>query len=161
MRLIDAGYRVWLDTNEMRANPEESMRAGINASSCVLALLNERYGRSRNCLFELTYAVRDARKPVIGCLADSAPHWFLNSALKELLNPQTSFFVDLRPAAAVDWEAAAGVSAADRELLTRSPNAMPKILQLVQDLVPGITLREALPASTAPPSSPSSVYSNF
>ena len=136
LRLIDAGYRVWLDTAEMGADPDASMREGIAKSGCVVALLSERYGASRNCLFELRCAV-EAAKPVVACLADplppSPPRWFPNGELQALLDPKHHLFPDLRDAAAVDWRA--DVSAAEREVLTKAPGALPKVLQLVRGVL--------------------------
>jgi hypothetical protein len=55
LRLIDAGFRVWLDTVEMGHDMEASMEGGIAKSGCVVALLSARYGTKEdpakdNCL---------------------------------------------------------------------------------------------------------------
>ena len=137
LRLLDAGLRVWLDTEEMGANPEESMKRGIGTSGCVVALLSERYGARPNCLRELTWA-REQGKPVVGCLADAVPEWFPTAGgpLAALLDPATQLFADLRAAAAVDWAPAGGeVPAAQRELLTKVPAALPRAIKLVQEVL--------------------------
>ena len=139
LRLLDAGLRVWLDTEEMGANPEESMKKGIAASGCVVALLSERYGTRPNCLKELAWA-REQGKPVVGCLADATPGWFPSAggALAALLDPATNFFPDLREVAGVEWAPASGeVPAAQRELLTKAPTALPKVLTLVREKLGG------------------------
>jgi serine/threonine protein kinase len=132
LRLLDSGLRVWLDTAEMGADPDASMRAGIAKSGCVVALVSERYGASRNCLFELRCAL-DAGKPVVACLADPTPGWFPSGELQTMLDPKRNFFPDLRAAAAVDWSAL-GLAAGEREQLTKAPNALPKVLQLVKEV---------------------------
>jgi serine/threonine protein kinase len=135
LRLTDAGLRVWLDTAEMGANPQESMRRGIEASGCVVALLSDRYGGRANCLRELEWA-RELGKPVVGCLAQ-AGGWFpaRGGALADALDPDTHLFADLRAAAGVAWGAEAGVPAAEREALTKGAEALPKVLRLVREHV--------------------------
>ena len=130
LRLLDAGYRVWLDTAEMGHDMDASMRGGIASSGCVVALLSERFGTRPNCLLELR-AARDAGKPVVACLADATPGWFPGAGeVRDILGTHY-LFPDLRAAAAVDWRA--DVSAAEREVLTRAPNALPKVLQRVRE----------------------------
>jgi hypothetical protein len=134
LRLIDAGYRVWLDTAEMGHDLVASMTGGIEKSGCVVALLSERYGTRPNCLLELR-AAKDAGKPVVACLADAAPGWFpaAGSEVAALVNTAQRLLPDLRAAAAVDWRA--GVGAAEREVLTKAPTALPKVLQLVREVL--------------------------
>jgi serine/threonine protein kinase len=133
LRLLDAGYRVWLDTVEMGHDMVASVKGGIANSGCVVALLTERYGASRNCLFELRCA-RDAGKPVVACLADAVPGWFpaAGSELAALVGVG-SRMPDLRAAAAVNWRA--DMTAAEREILTKAPGALPKVLQLVREVL--------------------------
>jgi hypothetical protein len=108
LRLIDAGYRVWLDTAEMGHDLVASMTGGIEKSGCVVALLSERYGTRPNCLLELR-AAKDAGKPVVACLADAAPGWFpaAGSEVAAMVNTAQRLLPDLRAAAAVDCSAAA------------------------------------------------------
>ncbi len=136
LRLLDAGLRVWLDKTEMGHDMVASMTGGIAKSGCVVALLTERYGTRPNCLLELR-AARDAGKPVVACLADAAPGWFpaAGSEMAELVGTAQHLMPDLRAAAAVDWRA--DVSAAEREALTKAPAALPKVLQLVREVLRG------------------------
>ena len=132
LRLLDAGYRVWLDTAEMGHDMVASMEGGIAKSGCVVALLTERYGTRPNCLLELRAAV-DAGKPVVACLADAAPGWFPGAGeVRDLLGAH-HLFPDLRAAAAVNWRA--DVNAGERETLTKAPGALPKVLQLVREVL--------------------------
>jgi serine/threonine protein kinase len=163
LRLIDAGLRVWLDTAEMGADPTKSMQKGIRNSKCVVALLNERYGTRPNCLRELTWA-KEMSKPVVGCLAEPQKDWFLGEALRALLPPDTHLFPDLRVAAGVDWGAGEGVTPAQRELLTKAPEALPKVLRLVGLAVEGggggesaVAAPEAAAAAAAAADAPAAV----
>ena len=133
LRLLDAGLRVWLDKAEMGANLVESMKKGVAASGCVVALLDARYAKSKNCKKELELA-REQKKAVVACLADSDGAWSLSRELADLVGTITYLFPDLRAAAAVDWVPANGeVPAAQREVLTKAPDALPKVLRLVRE----------------------------
>ena len=136
LRLTDAGLRVWLDSAEMGANPQESMSAGIEASSCVVALLSDRYSGSANCMRELAWA-RAKGKPVVGCLAQAGYFPARGSALAAALDPGTNMYADLRAAAGVAWDAGAGVAASEREKLTKAADALPKVLRLVREHMQG------------------------
>ena len=135
LRLLDAGLRVWLDTEEMGHDMVASMRGGIASSACVVALLSERYNARPNCLLELR-AAKDAGKPVVACLADAAEGWFpaADSEVSALVKTQERLMPDLRAAAAVDWREV-DVGAEKREMLTKEPNALPKVLRLVREVL--------------------------
>ena len=153
LRLLDAGLRVWLDTEEMGANPVESIQRGIAASGCVVALLSERYGARPNCLRELEFA-RALGKPIVGCLADAAKGWFptTSRALRELVPPTTHLYADLRAAAGVEWAPASGeVPAEQRELLTKAPSALPRVLRSVREALALAELEEEAGASAGRP----------
>ena len=133
-RLVDAGFRVWLDKAEMGHDMDVSMQNGIAKSGCVVALLSSRYGTKPdpakdNCLKELRWASATGR-PIIACLADPDAGWFpaADGEVARLVGTH-HLFPDLRAAAAVDWRA--DVSAGEREVLTKVPGALPKLLQFV------------------------------
>jgi hypothetical protein len=138
LRLLDAGYRVWLDTAEMGFDMDLSMQCGIAKSGCVVALLSARYGTKPdpakdNCLKELRWA-KGKGKPIVACLADPTPGWFpaAGGEVAALVGTH-HLFPDLRAAAAIDWRA--DVGAAEREVLTKAPSALPKVLQLVREVL--------------------------
>ena len=134
LRLLDAGYRVWLDTTDMGADPQASMLQGVERSRCVVALMSARYETRPACLFELQCA-KDKEKPVVACLADAAEGWFPaeGSELLRLVPKERHLFPDLRNAAAVSWRE--DMSAKEREKLTKAPEALPKVLQLVRQVL--------------------------
>jgi serine/threonine protein kinase len=140
LRLLDAGYRVWLDTAEMRHDMELSMESGIAKSGCVVALLSAHYGTKPdpakdNCLKELRWA-KSKGKPIVACLADvpgpDGRAFFPTGEVAALVNT-SRLMPDLRAAAAVDWRA--DVSAEEREVLTKAPDALPKVLKLVAEVL--------------------------
>jgi WD40 repeat protein len=115
-----------------------SMQSGIAKSGCVVALLSARYGTKPdpakdNCLKELRWAKGEG-KPIVACLADPTPGWFpaAGGEVAALVGTH-HLFPDLRAAAAIDWRA--DVSAAEREVLTKAPLALPKVLQLVREVL--------------------------
>jgi hypothetical protein len=69
--LVEAGYRVWYDENEMGWNLEESMRNGIAQSNVFLCCVNSKYQKRPNCMFELNEtANRFSDKKIISLLLD-------------------------------------------------------------------------------------------
>jgi len=138
LRLLDAGYRVWLDTAEMGFDMDLSMQCGIAKSGCVVALLSARYGTKPdpakdNCLKELRWAKGEG-KPIVACLADPTPGWFpaAGGEVAALVGTH-HLFPDLRAAAGVEWGREGGASGEERALLTKATEALPRVLRLVRE----------------------------
>ena len=69
--LVEAGYRVWYDENEMGWNLEESMRNGIAQSTVFLCCISSKYQKRPNCMFELKEtASRYPNKKIISLLLE-------------------------------------------------------------------------------------------
>ncbi|CAF1324547.1 unnamed protein product, partial [Didymodactylos carnosus] len=67
-RLIDEGYRVWLDKDNMFGSTIERMAEAIERSSFILMSMSSSYKKSPNCQAEAEYAYRRNRCiiPLIG-----------------------------------------------------------------------------------------------
>ena len=129
---------VWVDEDQMGLKTDASMREGVAQSTCVVALLSRKYASSSNCMFELRQA-HECGKTIIPVLVDSGEPPVDPLDLKKAWLPKVndgtdaereiariiagSFFVDLREAAA------AGVADWAAEL--KLPEAMPRLVDLV------------------------------
>ena len=51
-------FTIWMDDHETRAsgNLMKQLANGLNNSKCVLCFITEKYGQSKNCITEITYA---------------------------------------------------------------------------------------------------------
>ena len=83
--------RVWLDKHDMTRDMDRSMDAGVEASSCVVALVSSEYPARENCMRELRAAARYGKKVVVGIVhppvpqaADEKPWWPSRSAASAL-----------------------------------------------------------------------------
>ncbi|KAI9330913.1 kinase-like domain-containing protein [Zopfochytrium polystomum] len=63
-KLRRMNVRVWIDTNNMADNINESMIEGIRHSAAVVAFLSDSYVESHNCKLEIKFA-NDIRKPIV------------------------------------------------------------------------------------------------
>ena len=65
--LKTAGYKVWIDEEEMGIQIHESMEKTVRNSKIILPILSREYEESTNCLLEFNYAF-DLRKKIIPIL---------------------------------------------------------------------------------------------
>jgi len=66
-RLKEAGYKVWLDLDEMVGSSVETMATAVETSQVVLMCLSRKYKESPNCRLEGEYAFK-RRKTIIPLL---------------------------------------------------------------------------------------------
>ena len=168
------GLSVWLDSNEMGADLQASMRQGIAASDVVVVLVSPDYAASANCLFELREAAR-AGKPIVTCVVEPGfwRTWKLRGhravpddhELVALAGLATRLYVDLGAASQVAWGTGTDVSDAERKTLY-APEALPRLLEQLHAAAPAAsadgahvasTFRSAGRASSAASKVPSSV----
>ena len=69
--LTTVGFRIWLDQNNMGHNMVSSMQKGIEKSAVTLALVDQAYQRSPNCLAEIQQARNVAKKPVLVVIVET------------------------------------------------------------------------------------------
>ena len=88
--LVNNGYRVWYDENDMGHDMSHSMRTGIERSKVMLACVSPAYQNSKNTMFELQYARNyiDAesglRKPIITVVLEESVLTWASDDLKLL-----------------------------------------------------------------------------
>jgi serine/threonine protein kinase len=144
--LTRAGYRVWIDDKEMKLDLKQSMSKGVSRSEVVVALFSPDFAVSAACLYELRCA-HEIKKPVIVCMVEPG-HWNSWSSktndgyhvpvinfgdqIIELASLKTQLFVDFSEAAAVDWTDP-NVSSKPNSVLTESPKALPRLLNLLKE----------------------------
>ncbi|CAF4612636.1 unnamed protein product, partial [Rotaria sp. Silwood1] len=65
--LINCGYRIWIDFNQMHGNVMDAMAQAIERSHTIIICMSEQYRKSNYCRAEAQYAFRQQRKivPVI------------------------------------------------------------------------------------------------
>ncbi len=132
--LIEEGHRVWVDTLEMGSRLDSSMENGIKNSSCVVALLSERYGTRPNCKLELELSRKHGRH-VVPCMVEPSTDWFPSKELQTLVcDTDRAHFVDFRAAALVDWGAPVAKEERAR-VLTRHPDAWPKLKRFIKEAI--------------------------
>ncbi|CAF1581342.1 unnamed protein product [Rotaria magnacalcarata] len=62
--LINAGYRVWIDFDQMHGNVMDAMAQAIEQSNTVIICMSEQYRKSNYCRAEAQYAFQRERKIV-------------------------------------------------------------------------------------------------
>ncbi|CAF1641354.1 unnamed protein product, partial [Rotaria magnacalcarata] len=62
--LIEAGYRVWIDFDQMHGNVMDAMAQAIEQSNTVIICMSEQYRKSNYCRAEAQYAFQRERKIV-------------------------------------------------------------------------------------------------
>ena len=62
--LIEAGYRIWIDFDQMHGNVMDSMAQAIESSPTVVICMSEEYRKSNYCRAEAHYAFQRQRKIV-------------------------------------------------------------------------------------------------
>ena len=146
--LRGAGFRVWLDRNELGHDLHTGMCAGIASSAVVVALLSPDYAASAACMFELRQAA-EAGRPVVACAAEPGfwRSWLLADGMTRavpeghdmvrLARLTTHLFVDLGDASKVDWTQAP-VPPEERRRLTHAEAALPRLLRLVKEATAGL-----------------------
>ena len=60
--LIEKGYDVWMDVDEMHGSILEAMASAVEASYCVIICMSEKYKESKNCKLEAEYVVNSNKK---------------------------------------------------------------------------------------------------
>ena len=145
--LREAGFRVWLDRNELGHDLETGMREGITKSAVFVALVSPDYAASAPCMFELRQAAV-AGKPLVACcvepgfwrawtLADGATRAVPDDHdMARLARLKTHLFVDLAAASRVDWTQCP-VPPEQRRALTHLDAALPRLLNLVKSAAAG------------------------
>ena len=144
------GLRVWLDSEDMGADLQACMREGIAVSAAVVVLASPDYAASANCMFELREAAA-AGKPIVTCCVEpgfwrawpaadgsGSPALTDSHELVTLARLKTHLYCDFGAAARADWGAST-VSAADAATL-RQPEALPRLLQQLRDVLPAQAL---------------------
>ena len=125
------GYTVWLDIFDMGVSLSDSMQQGIKSSKCVVVLLSPEYVKSRNCRYEVDFAVQQ-KKPLVICMVcdpdkDIWPRMaepeFADVCGPAKLNIAGKMYCNMGPAAALDWSEP--LSDAQRALLTKAQLALP------------------------------------
>jgi serine/threonine protein kinase len=81
--LVNRGYRVWYDQNEMGYNIKESIQQGIENSKVVLACVNSVFQTREHCMDELKEA-RKLNKTVITLSIEDNIHDWATSELLDL-----------------------------------------------------------------------------
>ena len=163
--LLHEGFSVWLDDVEMKHDMHKSMYEGVSNCDVVVALITPDYAASENCLFELRCAA-SAKKPVVACCAEPGfwRSWKLADGSRAipdehevagLSNLQKNQWVDLGEASSVDWTAEP-VPDAERRKLTQKPEALPRLLKLVREMIAGAAAVGG--GGAAPRRSPSAPY---
>eukprot|EP00004_Rigifila_ramosa_P003256 TRINITY_DN1345_c0_g1_i8.p1 TRINITY_DN1345_c0_g1~~TRINITY_DN1345_c0_g1_i8.p1 ORF type:complete len:574 (-),score=145.02 TRINITY_DN1345_c0_g1_i8:61-1557(-) len=66
-----AGYRVWIDEEQMSGNMNARMAEAVDGGAAVVVCVTEKYKRSHNCMLEINYA-NDRRKCIIPLVLDEA-----------------------------------------------------------------------------------------
>jgi hypothetical protein len=77
--LVKAGYRVWIDFDQMHGNVMDVMAQGIEQSQTVIICMSEQYRKSNYCRAEAHYAFQRQRKivPVLLKKRYKPDGWFL------------------------------------------------------------------------------------
>jgi serine/threonine protein kinase/GNAT superfamily N-acetyltransferase len=159
--LHNAGRRVWVDSSEMGHDLAASMRAGVAASTVFVALVSCNYAKSVNCMLELRAAVA-LGKPIVTCLVEPGDvawwpsvHAASSDTEREMaaaVNSRALLLADLRRAcaaggwgelavgaggagAAADTAAAAAAVPAELLALLNAPEAVPRLLLLVTNVI--------------------------
>jgi hypothetical protein len=156
------GLKIWLDSEEMGADLAASMRAGIARSAAVVVLASPDYAASAACMFELREAAA-AGKPIVTCVVEPGfwRTWVQGGGgsggggggaagsrsvpddheLVRLAGLATRLYVDLGEASRVDWARAGGGAVAEADAATlRRPEALPRLLQQLRDVMPATVL---------------------
>ena len=167
--LREAGRRLWIDMTEMGGHTEESMRAGVAASTVVVALISRKYASRPPCMLELGCA-RELHKPVVFCVVEpddpargADPKWFPSAASAEpgeaelaaLVAHRRPLLVLLGAATAVaaeEWGPGGGAGGVPLPPQQRArldaPEALPRLLRLVSE---ALGIDEAPPEPPLPP----------
>ncbi len=54
--LVNLGYEVWLDVEQMHGSTLEAMANAVENSHCVIMCISQKYKESKNCNLEAEYA---------------------------------------------------------------------------------------------------------
>jgi hypothetical protein len=87
--LRNQGYKVWMDASKkdgslhMKKDLINSMKSGVENSSCVVVCLSSDYLASGPCRLELTHAL-DLEKDIVLCMMEPEEQGFLTDWKKEI-----------------------------------------------------------------------------
>lgn len=144
--LCAAGWRVWVDKEQLGRDFKADMEKGVAASAVFVALVSRKYARSWACReVELAEAVR-LRKPIVGCVVEpddaEKRRWLLDDGAKAKTPGEQEVAAVLKDTmlatlgnatAAAEWgdgSSGASLPAAQTERLN-NPEGVPRLLQLV------------------------------
>ena len=109
--LVDLGFTVWYDENDMGYDLQASMQDGIRKCKVFLCCLNSTYESRDNCMFELRETRRlHPDKPVVTLLLQNPfgdpskdpGAWDAKQETRDLLNFKGAMFCDLSKSVAVN-----------------------------------------------------------
>jgi serine/threonine protein kinase len=135
--LTAAGLRVWVD---MGLEPDESVTRGVAGCSAAVLLLSPDYAKSAACNFELQ-AIVASGMPYIVCPVELEGEWCEwrgedddGALTAPFIALRAEHFVDLAPAASMDWKSEPGAQPEAARAALAAPEALPLLLKLVVEL---------------------------
>ncbi|XP_072020756.1 uncharacterized protein [Amphiura filiformis] len=68
--LTRAGYKVWMDVDDMSGDTLEAMAKAVEKSSAIIMCITEKYKESQSCRSEASYAMKK-KKPIVPLLLEA------------------------------------------------------------------------------------------